>query len=138
MDQARKMGIDVPFLGGNGFNSPEVIKIAGKAADGLVVATPWFGESQDQKVVDFNAKFEKEYGKLPDQFAAQAYDAMYIYADALKRAGKGNDRDAFRDALAKTKNFEGILGEFSFDDEGDVVMTPKVVEIKDGKFVEFE
>ena len=138
MDQARKMGITIPFVGGNGFNSPQVIEIAGEAANGLVVATPWFGESTDQKVVDFNAKYEAEYGKLPDQFAAQAYDAMYIYAEALKRAGQADDRELFREALAETKDFEGILGNFSFDEEGDVVMEPKVVEIKDGKFVEFE
>lgn len=137
MDQARKMGIDVPFVGGNGFNSPQVIEIAGDAANGLVVATPWFGDSTDQKVVDFNKKFKDEYGKLPDQFAAQAYDALYIYADALKRAGQA-DREAFHKALAKTKDFNGILGRFSFDKEGDVVMEPKVVEIKDGKFKEFE
>ena len=137
MDQARKMGINVPFVGGNGFNSPQVIEIAGEAANGLVVATPWFGESTDQKVVDFNAKYEAEYGVLPDQFAAQAYDAMYIYAEALKKAGEA-DRELFRDVLAETKDFEGILGNFSFDEEGDVVMDPKVVEIKDGKFVEFE
>ena len=137
MDQARKMGIDVPFLGGNGFNSPEVIEIAGEAADGLVVATPWFGDKQDPKVQEFNGKYKKEYGKLPDQFAAQAYDALYIYAEALKKAG-GEDRDAFRDALAETKDFEGILGKFSFDEEGDVIMEPTVVEIKGGKFVVFE
>ena len=137
MDQARKMGIEVPFLGGNGFNSPEVIEIAGEAADGLVVATPWFGDKQDPKVQEFNEKYKEEYGKLPDQFAAQAYDALYIYAEALKKAG-GEDRDAFRDALAETKDFEGILGKFSFDEEGDVIMEPTVVEIKGGKFVVFE
>ena len=137
MDQARKMGIEVPFVGGNGFNSPQVIEIAGQAANGLIVATPWFGESEETKVVEFNKKYEAEYGELPDQFAAQAYDALYIYADALKRAGEV-DREAFHEALAETENYEGLLGNFSFDDIGDVVMDVKVVEIKDGKFVEFE
>ncbi|MFP7199956.1 ABC transporter substrate-binding protein [Lysinibacillus halotolerans] len=137
MDQARKMGIDVPFVGGNGFNSPQVLEIAGDAANGLIVATPWFGESEDPKVVEFNKKYEEAYGKLPDQFAAQSYDALYIYADALKRAGEA-DRELFHEALAETKNFEGLLGNFSFDEIGDVVMDVKVVEIKDGKFVEFQ
>lgn len=137
MDQARKMGIEVPFVGGNGFNSPQVLEIAGEAANGLIVATPWFGESEDPKVVEFNKKFEEAYGKLPDQFAAQAYDALYIYADALKRAGEA-DRELFHEALAETENFEGLLGNFSFDEIGDVVMDVKVVEIKDGKFVEFQ
>lgn len=137
MDQARKMGIDVPFVGGNGFNSPEVIKIAGDAANGLIVATPWYGDKDDQKVQDFVKKYEEKYGKKPDQFAAQAYDALYILADALKNAGEA-DRDAVRDALAKTKDFQGILGNFSFDKDGDVVMEPTVLVIDEGKFKVFE
>ncbi|BDH62595.1 ethanolamine utilization protein EutJ [Lysinibacillus sp. PLM2] len=137
MDQARKMGIDVPFVGGNGFNSPQAIEIAGDAANGLIVATPYFGDSTDPKIIEFNEKFEAEYGKKPDQFAAQAYDALYIYADALKRAGS-TDREDFREALAATKDFQGILGNFSFNEIGDVVMDVTVLEIKDGKFIEFE
>jgi branched-chain amino acid transport system substrate-binding protein len=137
MDQARKMGIDVPFVGGNGFNSPQVIEIAGEASEGLIVATPWFGEKDDPKVQDFVKKFEAEYGKKPDQFAAQAYDALYIMAEALKNAGEA-DRDALRDALAEIKDFPGILGNFSFDKDGDVVMDPTVLIIKDGKFQLFE
>jgi branched-chain amino acid transport system substrate-binding protein len=137
MNQARKMGIDVPFVGGNGFNSPQVIEIAGEAANGLIVATPWYGAKDDPKVQEFVTKFEAEYGKKPDQFAAQAYDAMYIMAEALKNAGEA-DRDALRDALAEISNFEGILGSFSFDEEGDVVMEPTVLIIKDGEFQVFE
>ncbi|MBO0958822.1 ABC transporter substrate-binding protein [Neobacillus sp. MM2021_6] len=137
MDQARKAGLDVPFVGGNGFNSPQVIDIAGQAADGLIVATPWFADKPDQKVQDFVKKFDAEYGKKPDQFAAQAYDALYIYAEALKNAGEA-DRDALRDALAEIKDFPGILGNFSFDKDGDVVMEPTVLMIKDGKFQLFE
>jgi branched-chain amino acid transport system substrate-binding protein len=137
MDQARKLGIDVPFVGGNGFNSPEVIKIAGDAANGLIVATPWYGDKDDQKVQDFVKKYEEKYGKKPDQFAAQAYDALYIMAEALKKAGDA-DRDAVRDALAETKDFQGILGSFSFDKDGDVVMEPTVLIIDEGKFKVFE
>jgi branched-chain amino acid transport system substrate-binding protein len=137
MDQARKIGIDVPFVGGNGFNSPQVIEIAGKASEGLIVATPWFGEKDDPKVKEFVQKYETEYGKKPDQFAAQAYDALYIMAEALKNAGEA-DRDKLRDALAEIKDLDGVLGKFSFDKDGDVVMDPTVLIIKDGKFQPFE
>jgi branched-chain amino acid transport system substrate-binding protein len=137
MNQARRMGIEVPFVGGNGFNSPQVIEIAGDAANGLIVATPWYGDKDDPKVKEFVSKYEKEYGKKPDQFAAQAYDALYIMAEALKNAGKA-DRELLRDALAEIKGLEGILGEFSFDSDGDVVMDPTVLIIKDGKFQVFE
>lgn len=133
LSQARKMGLNVPFVGGNGFNSPKVIDIAKDAAEGLIVATPWFADRNDPKVKAFVAKYEKAYGKKPDQFAAQAYDALHIMADALKKAGKA-DRGELRDALASTKDFQGVLGTFSFDAERDVVMEPNVLIVKGGKF----
>ena len=137
LSQARKTGIKVPFVGGNGFNSPKVIEIAKEAAEGLVVATPWFAEKNDPKVKSFVARYEKAYGKKPDQFAAQAYDALHIMAEALKKAGKA-DRDKLRDALAGIRNFDGVLGRFSFDAERDVVMEPNVLIIKGGKFQVFQ
>lgn len=137
MKQARDAGIDVPFVGGNGFNSPQVIEIAGEAANGLIVATPWFTGNEAEKAQDFVQKYTDKYGMEPDQFAAQAYDGLYIMADALKQAGEDN-RDALRDALAETEGFEGVLGTISFDDEGDVVMDPIVLTIKDGTFQVFE
>lgn len=137
MDQARKMGLDVPFVGGNGFNSPEVIKIAGEAANGLIVATPWFGGKDDPKVQEFIQKYKDAYGKDPDQFAAQAYDGFYLLAEAVKNAGEA-DRDMVRDALAEIKDFPGILGNMSFDEVGDIVMEPTVLVINDGEFKLFE
>jgi branched-chain amino acid transport system substrate-binding protein len=134
--QARKMGLKVPFVGGNGFNSPKVIEIAKEAAEGLIVATPWFGEKNDPKVKAFVAKYEKAYGKKPDQFAAQAYDAFYIMTNALKAAGAA-DRTKLRDTLAATRNFQGVVGKFSFDAERDVVMAPSVLIVKGGKFAIF-
>lgn len=137
MTQARSIGIDAPFVGGNGFNSPQVIEIAGDAADGLVVATPWFTEKEDEVVQEFVDKYKEEFGMAPDQFAAQAYDGLYIIAEALERAGD-SDRDKLRDALAETEGFSGVLGNISFDDVGDVVMDPVVLTIKDGEFQEFK
>ncbi len=137
LSQARKTGIKVPFVGGNGFNSPKVIEIAKEAAEGLLVATPWFADRNDPKVKAFVARYEKAYGKKPDQFAAQAYDALYIMAEALKKAGKA-DREKLRDALAGIRNFDGVLGKFSFDADRDVVMEPNVLIIKDGKFQMFQ
>jgi branched-chain amino acid transport system substrate-binding protein len=133
LSQARKMGIRVPFVGGNGFNSPKVIEIAKGAAEGLVVATPWFADKDDPKVKAFVAKYAKTFGKKPDQFAAQAYDGLYVMAEALRRAGKA-DRTAVRDALAGIRNYDGVLGRFSFTEEGDVRMDPNVLVVRDGRF----
>lgn len=137
LDQARKMGIDVPFVGGNGFNSPEIAKIAGEASNGLIVATPWFAEKEDDAVKTFVDKYTEEYGMGPDQFAAQAYDAMHMMADAIKDAGS-DDRDAIRESLLNLEGFEGVLGEMSFDEDGDIVMDPTVLIIENEKYIVFE
>ncbi|MBF0464336.1 MAG: ABC transporter substrate-binding protein [Nitrospirae bacterium] len=134
LDQARKMGITVPVIGGNGFNSPKIFEIAGSSSDVLIVATPWFSESvENPKVLDFIGKFEKAYGSKPDQFAAQAYDGLFIMAHAIKTAAS-SDRNKIRDALASVRNFNGVLGKFSFDQNRDVDMEPFVLIAKDGKF----
>lgn len=137
LDQARKMGIDVPFVGGNGYNSPEIIKIAGNAANDLIVATPWFAGKDDEKVKTFIKNYADKFGKEPDQFAAQAYDALYLMAEAVKSAGE-DDSEKIREGLANIKDFEGVLGTMSFDEDGDIEMEPTVIIVKDGKFVEFE
>ena len=137
LDQARKMGLDVPFVGGNGFNSPEVIKIAGDASNGLIVATPWFAKKDDEKVKNFVKNYTEAYGVEPDQFAAQAYDGLYLMAEAVKNAG-GADRDEIRDALAALKDFKGVLGTMSFDEDGDIVMEPTVLIIEGNEYVVFE
>ncbi len=137
LDQARKMGIDMPVVGSNGFNSPEIAKIAGEAANGLIVATPWFAEKDDEAVKSFVDKYTEEYGMGPDQFAAQAYDGMHMMGEAIKNAGS-DDRDEIRDALLNLEGFEGILGEVSFDDEGDIVMDPTVLTIENEEYIVFE
>ncbi|MBF0566039.1 MAG: ABC transporter substrate-binding protein [Nitrospirae bacterium] len=135
--QARKMGLTVPFIGGNGFNSPRVVEIAGGAANGLIVATPWFPLRQDRKVKDFITNYEKRFGQKPDQFSAQAYDGMYMLAEAIKKAGSA-DRDKIRDSLAGIKNFDGVLGTFSFDENRDVSMAPYVLIVENGQFRLFQ
>lgn len=134
--KARELGIDVPIVGGNGFNNPQVVKIAGKAAEGLLVATPFSPESKDEKVQKFVKDFKAKYGSQPDQFAAQAYDGLYIIAQSLLKSG--NDRNALRDELAKLKDFHGVSGTLSFDEKRNPIAKPVVVTIKDGKFVPFE
>lgn len=136
--KARELGIDVPIVGGNGFNNPQVMEIAGKASEGLVVATPFSPERKDEKVVNFVKNFKEKYGTMPDQFAAQAYDGLYIIAQSLLKTGKAEDREALREELSKLKDFEGVSGKLSFDEKRNPIGEPVVVIVKDGKFVPFE
>ncbi|MFY0546373.1 ABC transporter substrate-binding protein [Brevibacillus sp. H7] len=135
--KARELGITATILGGNGFNNPQVFAIAGPAAEGLIVATPFSPEKKDDKVQAFVKAFEAKYGKKPDQFAAQAYDALHIMSQSLLAAGKA-DREALRDQLAQLKDFQGVSGNLSFDEKRNPIGDAVVVVAKDGKYVPFE
>lgn len=136
--KARETGINVPFVGTNGFNSPELIKIAGKAAEGAIVASPWYPGKENEKIKKFVADYKAKNNKVPDQFAAQAYDALYIYASALEKAGSTTDRTKLRDSLATIKDFQGVTGKFAFDDKRNPLMDATVLIVKDGQFTELK
>jgi len=117
MVQARQLAITLPFIGGNGMNSPRVFELAKDSSDNLWVGSPWSVENPAPENKRFIASYQKAYGALPDQFAAQAYDAIYIVAQALKKiklTGKlEGDRKALRDALPATQ-WTGATGAFKF------------------------
>jgi branched-chain amino acid transport system substrate-binding protein len=117
MVQARQLGITVPFIGGNGMNSPRVFELAKGHSDDLWVGSPWSVENTAPENQRFIAAYQRAYGALPDQFAAQAYDAMYIVAQALKKmkltGALEADRRALRDALPSVQH-TGATGPFKF------------------------
>ncbi|CRF29127.1 leucine ABC transporter subunit substrate-binding protein LivK [Mycobacterium tuberculosis] len=115
-----------------------MLEIAGQASEGLIVATPFSPDKKDDNVQNFVKKFEEKYGKKPDQFAAQAYDGLYIMAQSLLKTNKSDDRNALREELAKLKDFNGVSGKLSFDEKRNPISEPVVVTVKNGKFVTFE
>lgn len=135
--KARELGMTQPIIGNNGFNSPEYIKQAGPAADGTLVATPWNPERKSEKAQAFRTKFKEKYGHEPDQFAAQAYDGIYMVHAAIEESGTTTDRKKLRDTLANIKGFEGVTGKFEFDQDRNPKMDMDVLEVKDGKWVPF-
>ncbi len=130
----REIGMKQKVIGSNGFNSPAFIKGAGAAADGAIVGTPWFPNKDDKKVKDFRAAYKAKYGKEPDQFAAQAYDAMYLIAEGLNKSGSTTDREKFKVALQNIKDFVGVTGKFQFDEKRDPKMDVQVLEVKNGQY----
>ena len=85
MVQARQLGITLPFIGGNGMNSPRCSSSLKTIRIILWVGSPWSVENPAPENKRFIAAYQKAHGALPDQFAAQAYDAMYIAAQALRK-----------------------------------------------------
>lgn len=134
LKKMREMGMDQPVLGDNGFVSPELGKMAGAAADNVYVSSMWSADRKDEKVQKFVENYTKAYGRAPDQFAASAYDGVYMAMDAMQRAGTTTDHKKIRDALAQMKNFKGVCGTFSFDEKRDPVVDLILMKMQDGKF----
>ncbi len=135
--QARELGIDKPIIGGNGFNSPKLMADAGPAAEGIVVGAAWNSASKGAANEMFLTDFQAKYGSAPDQFAAQAYTGLALIDEAV-RSGCSAARDTLQDNLAKLKNIDTVLGNFSFDDHRDAVHPAVVQVVKGGKFAVLE
>ncbi|MBI3942322.1 MAG: ABC transporter substrate-binding protein, partial [Chloroflexi bacterium] len=135
MSQARQLGIPatVPFIGGNGFNSPKLAQLAGQAAEGAISGAAWLISAENPGNQAFVKAYKAKYGSDPDQFSAQAYAGVYILANAIK-AANSKDSQAIREAMAKTKDVDTVLGKFSFDKDRDPVHEPIVQMVKNGQF----
>ena len=135
--QARNVGIPdtvrliVPDL------SPAEIQIAGDATEGAITFTDWFAMSDAPGNQTFIQNYRAKYGIEPEPWAAKSYATLYILADAIANA-QSTDSAAIRDALAQTMDFPTILGNFSFDANGEAVYTPIILVVKDGEFQVFE
>ena len=118
LQQAKQLSIESALYSTSALYSPKMLELAGPAAEDLKLATTFVGNSPDPKVKAFVDAYKSRYGEEPSQFAAQAYDAVGIMMDAIKKAGGSKaDRAAVRDALATTKDFPGVTGMTSFDPE---------------------
>ncbi|MBA3621255.1 MAG: ABC transporter substrate-binding protein [Euzebyales bacterium] len=137
IQQADELGIDVPIIGGNGFNSPAIIEQAGEAAEGVVVGAAWNSASDDPATADFIAAYQEAAGGAPDQFAAQAYAGMNLVAMAVESACSA-EPDAIRDGFATIDGVETVLGEFSFTDTRDADHPAVVQVVEDGEFAILE
>jgi branched-chain amino acid transport system substrate-binding protein len=117
MVQARQLGLNVPFIGGNGMNSTKIFDLAKGQSDNLYVGSPWSASNATPENTKFIQAYTAKFKMPPDQFAAQSYDAMYLAAQALRNVKiSGNlaaDRTALRDALPSVK-WTGATGAFEF------------------------
>jgi branched-chain amino acid transport system substrate-binding protein len=131
--QAREMGIKAIFLGGDGWDSPDLFKIGGKAIEGGFFVNHFSKDSQVPAAKKFVADYKAKYNKDPDALAALAYEAAMITVDAIKRA-KSSDPKAIRDAMEKT-NLETLTGVVKFDQNRNPVKGAVILECKDGQAV---
>ncbi|MGG0657185.1 ABC transporter substrate-binding protein [Rummeliibacillus pycnus] len=134
--QARAAGIDVPLMGGDGWDSPKMVELAGKdSLNNTYFTNHYSAEDPDEKIQKFVTAFKAANSdQAPDAFNALGYDTVYWLKDAIERAGS-TDGEKIKDALADTKNLSLVTGTFSVDDKHNPVKTATVLEFKDGKQV---
>ena len=132
--QARELGITVPLVGGDGWDSPRLWEIGGEALNGCMFSNHYSVDDPSPAVQKFVADYRKRYNQVPDALAALGYDAARILADAMKRAGSSKG-DKVRDALVATKDFPGVTGTITINNERNAVKPAVVLRIENGKFV---
>ncbi|HOX32779.1 MAG TPA: ABC transporter substrate-binding protein, partial [Spirochaetales bacterium] len=131
--QARELGFKGAMVGVDGWDSPELVKIAGDAIEGGVFTNHYSKDDSRPVVQDFVKRYQEKYKSDPDALAALAYDGANILFDAIKRAGK-TDAAAIRDALQATDS-DGVIGKITYDANRNPIKSAVIVEIKDGKQV---
>ncbi len=131
--QARALGITVPLMGGDGWDSSKLFEIGGTAIEGSYFSNHYSPDDPSPKSQAFTQNYKAKYGKTADGMAVMGYDAMIVLHDALKRAGK-IDRDAVRTAIENTKNFEGASGVMSLNALRDAVKSAVVLQVKNGGY----
>ncbi len=133
LKQARELGIKSVFIGGDGSYSPELIKIAGGAAEGSYYTLMAMGYGiADEEIKRFTNSFNTKYSLEPDVYSAYAYDALKIIAEAIQRGGYSSE--GIKNALYQIKDFIGVTGITSFDTFGEVNKPFYIYEVKNGNF----
>ncbi|HEX9459066.1 MAG TPA: ABC transporter substrate-binding protein [Thermoanaerobaculia bacterium] len=131
--QARDLGITVPLLGGDGWESPKLIEIGGKALEGCIYTNHYFYGDSNPVVSSFVQKYKERYGQTPDSLAALGYDAMKTLADSMRRASK-LDGPSLRDAIGQTKGLVGVTGTINIGPDRNAMGKSLVIEeIKNGQ-----
>ncbi|CUH95793.1 putative secreted protein [Propionispora sp. 2/2-37] len=131
--QAREMGLTMPILGGDGWDSAKLPEIAGaQALNNTFFANHYSPDDNSPAIKNFVAAYQKEYGQVPDAFAALSYDATMMVLEAIKRANS-LDTVAIKDELAKTRDYPAVSGSITLNETHDAVKSAVIIEMKDGK-----
>ncbi len=132
--QAREIGITVPLIGSDGWESEKLTE--GKAKDaleGCFFSTHVSTENPDPAIQNFITKYKAKYNSMPDAMSFLAYDAGMILFDAMKRAGT-TDPEKVKNELAKTKDYNGVTGKISINEQRNAIKPAVILEIKGGQF----
>jgi len=131
--QARQLGYEGPFLGGDGWDSPDLVKIGGDAVNGAYFTNHFSKDDKRSEVQEFVKKYSEKYGQAPDALAALAYDTMGLILQAIQDAGS-TEGAKIRDAL-KNIDYHGVSGVIKFDENRNPVKSAVILKIENGQQV---
>lgn len=131
--QHKELGLKQPLLGGDGWSSPDLYKIAKEAINGHYFSNHYTTESKDPKTVEFVTNFRKKFNEDADVMAALAYDATYLMVAAMTKANPLN-RENIREELSKIKDFHGATGKMSMNENRDAVKSAVVVQVQGAEY----
>ncbi|MGA8660181.1 MAG: ABC transporter substrate-binding protein [Chthoniobacterales bacterium] len=137
LKEARQLGLNVPFIGCEAWDSPTLLQVAGSAANGCFYSNQFSADDPSSVVQDFVKLYQAKYGERPDNFAALGYDAARVVLDAIKRA-ESIEPGAVRDALAQTKDFPGVSGSITIDSKRNASKPVVILALKEGQVQYFE
>ena len=126
--QARELGMNMPLLGGDGWDSPELWKLGGDALKNSYISNHYSAENPAPEIQNFVKAYQAKYNVVPDSLAALAYDAAKVLADAMKRAG-GTDSAKLKEAINATKDFKGVTGSITLDGSRNAIKPAVVLEL---------
>jgi branched-chain amino acid transport system substrate-binding protein len=132
--QVRAQGIDAPLLGGDGWESSQLVPTAGEALEGCYFGNHYSQEDKSEKVQSFVKGYKEAYGNTPSSLAALGYDVVWVVKKAIEDAGSF-DREKVRDALAGLSDFEGATGKFSIDENRNAKKAISILQVKGDRFV---
>lgn len=136
LNQARELGIEAQFLSCGTFPEPEILELAGDAAEGVVYVQPYFNRESSERVVqDFVRAYEEKFGIETGVYAAHGYDAAAVVCHVIE-AGNTTSEE-IRTALLELSDFPGVTGETTFIEGGDVIKPLRVMTVENGQFVDF-
>lgn len=127
--QARQLGIKAALLGGDGWDSSKLHEIGKEAINGAYYSNHYTTESTDPAVLDFIKKFKEKYNETPDGLAALGYDAAVILSQAIERSADLNPTN-IRNEIAKTKDYPGVTGKITLNENRDAVKSAVVVQVQ--------
>lgn len=131
--QSRELQMNIPLLGGDGWDSPALVEVGGTAVEGCFFSNHFSAEDPSPKIQEFLSKYRQKFGEEPDAMGALGYDSAMILVDAIKRANSVSG-DAIRQALAATQNYPAVTGLISLNAQRNADKSAVMLVVQKGKF----